>query len=317
MWPVLGVLFLDAFVAERHKPRWPAWVGAALAAMIAPFAYYYELWGRLSAQLGTWNYRFQGNLSNINEYVVPAVVVLAAAALLAQRWKNLPAPERRLVAIAFATIVALSLWVPTAAPAAFLRYVVVAAPLDCLLAAWVLVRALGSQAPRFAWLGAAMLAMTPWPSLPLRAFIPPSPWAKTDSVFRSELSVLGSEVFGHRPDPNRIVIDWLKQNAAPGDGILINYEDAPLMFYLPNPIRGGIAAFRAEDDAKTPPRFAVMRRSVGFVHWPVFQRELQRYHWVQVPLKAPDLVWGNNPDPIARPKDPAKARDIIILRRVE
>jgi hypothetical protein len=62
-----------------------------------------------------------------------------------------------------------------------------------------------------------------------------------------------------------LVIEWLQKNAAPSDEILINYEDKPMMFYLPNPIRGGVSAFRVEDDAQTPARFVVLRRSVGFV----------------------------------------------------
>jgi hypothetical protein len=111
------------------------------------------------------------------------------------------------------------------------------------------------------------------------------------------------------------VIDWLRQNAAPADEILINYEDLPLMFYLPNPIRGGIAAFRAEDDAKTPPTFLVIRQSVPFVHWPVFQREAGRYQWMEVPVKAPDVLWGNNPDPMAQAQDFATERKIIVARR--
>ena len=59
-----------------------------------------------------------------------------------------------------------------------------------------------------------------------------------------------------------MVVEWLKQNAKPTDEILINYEDVPLMFYLPNPIRGGVAAFRVEDDSKSPPEFVVLRQSV-------------------------------------------------------
>ena len=89
------------------------------------------------------------------------------------------------------------------------------------------------------------------------------------------------------------------------------------MFYLPNPIRGGLAAFRVEDDAKTPPRFLILRRSVGFVHWPVFQREMGRYNWEPVTLKAPDVMWGNNPDPIGQVQDPATAPSLFIARRVE
>ena len=151
----------------------------------------------------------------------------------------------------------------------------------------------------------------------MNAFIRPPAWNQRGSGFRAELSLLGSDIFAHRPDPNRLVVDWLRQNAAPTDEILVNYEDVPLMFYLPNPIRGGIAAFRAEDDAKAPPRFAVMRRSVPFVHWPVFVREIDRYNWEPVPLKAPDLIWGNNPDPMGHFLNPSSPTDLFIARRTD
>jgi hypothetical protein len=40
--------------------------------------------------------------------------------------------------------------------------------------------------------------------------------------------VLWRNVFGKRPDPNGEVIEWLKQNSAPTDEILIHYEDIPV-----------------------------------------------------------------------------------------
>ena len=151
----------------------------------------------------------------------------------------------------------------------------------------------------------------------MHALIPAPPSSRQGPGFRTELSRIGSDILGHRPDPNRLVVDWLKQNAAPTDEILINYEDVPLMFYLPNPIRGGIAAFRAEDDSRTPPRFAVIRRSVPFVHWPVYVREMNRYNWDRVPLKAPDVIWGNNPDPMGHfPNLPAPP-ELFIARRID
>jgi hypothetical protein len=248
--------------------------------------------------------------------VAPAVVLLAALALLAWRWKRLPSLERRLVAVAIGISLALVVWVPGVAPAAFLRYAIIAAPAAALVAAWLLVRAAGRRVA-IAWVGGAVLVLTPWMSLPLHAALPSPDWYNGNPWWRSELSTLGREVFGHRPDPNRLVIEWLHRNAAPSDEILINYEDAPLMFYLPNPIRGGIAAFRVEDDARTAPRFLVLRKSVGFVHWPVFLREAGRYHWVPVGLKAPDVMWGNNPDPMAQGEYAGKAPDLVIARRVD
>jgi len=287
-----------------------------LSAAIAPFAWYYELLNRRAAQEGSWTDRALDILFNMNEYVAPAVVVLAALALLAWRWKRLPSLERRLVAVSIGIILALLAWVPSVAPAAFLRYVIVAAPAAALLSAWLLVKAAGRRAA-IAWLGAAVLVFTPWMSLPLHAAVPSPDWYNGNLWWRSELATLGTEVFGHRPDPNRLVVEWLRRNAAPSDEILIDYEDAPLMFYLPNPIRGGIAAFRVEDDARTAPRFLVLRKSVGFVHWPIFLREAARYHWVPVGLKAPDVMWGNNPDPMAQGQDAGKAPDLVIARRID
>ncbi len=319
VWPVLGVLFADAAVAQRRSVWRPMLVGGALAAAIAPFAYYYELWGRLSIPVGTWFQRFVGNLLYINRYVVPMLIVGAAVAIWASRSKILPPVERRLVVIACASFGVLLLWIPTVAPVPFLRYSIIMAPVGCLLVAWVLVRLGSSQHRGFTWAGAAIFLFTPWLSLPLHLLRPAT--LRSATVFRPELEVLRKSVFGRQADPNRLVIDWLKQSAAPDDEILINYEDIPLMFYLPNPIRGGIPAFRVEDDAKRPPDFVVLRMSVPWVHWPVFLREMQRYDWNPVPLQAPDVRCGNCPDPGGREfgaqgYDPAHAQSIFIARRV-
>jgi hypothetical protein len=257
------------------------------------------------------------NLFNVNEYLVPVLVVGTAIAVWITRSKLLPAPERRLVILVCAIFGALLFWIPTVTPAPFLRYVVATAPLGCLLAAWLLVR-LGSSHPAITWVGAVVFVFTPWLGLPLHAV----PLKQRDNaIIRPELRVLFKNVFGHPADPNRLVVEWLKQNAAPNDEILINYEDIPLMFYLPNPVRGGIAAFRAEDDARRPPDFLVLRRSADFGHWDVYQREMRRYQWDPLTFHAPDVKCGNCPDPIAQEfqaegYDPAHARPIFIARRV-
>jgi len=314
VWPVLGVLFVDALLADRRNLWRPVLVGAALAASIAPFIYYYGLWGRLAAQEGAWPTRFRHTVFNLNEYVVPLPMALAAVALVAWRWKALPAAERRLLAIACGIMFALAIWVPSVAPGAYLRYVIIATPVACLLSAWVLVRGFNLRTT-YAWLGAAVLVLTPWLSMPLHVLHRPSSLYPNSPVFRAELSTLRREIFAYRPDPNRLVIGWLRQNAAPSDEILINYEDLPLMFYLPNPIRGGLGAFRVEDDAKNPPSFLVIRHSTPFVHWPVFQREIDRYQWIAAPVNAPDIMWGNNPDPMAEAQDFNTERKIIVARR--
>ncbi len=89
------------------------------------------------------------------------------------------------------------------------------------------------------------------------------------------------------------------------------------MFYLPNPIRGGISAFRVEDDARVPPRFVVLRHSVDFVYWNIFCREVAALSMgTPVPLKAPDVIWGNNPDPMGQEQNPAGEPNLYIARRI-
>jgi hypothetical protein len=313
--PVLAVLFLEATLADWRALRRTVTAGLILAAALAPFVYFYDLLHRGSDADGTWMDRFSQNVFNMNEYVVPVLVVLAAAYLLVRRWKSTLPAERRLVTVACAILLALALWVPTVSVYAFLRYSIIAAPVGALLTAWVVVRVCGRH-ERLAWLAATVLIFTPWLSVPMRAVAPPPDWWSGSRWYRSELLDLRAQVFGHQPDPNRLVIDWLRKNAAPTDEILVNYEDIPLMYYLPNPIRGGIGTFRVEDDARTPPQFVVLRRSVGFVHQEVYDREVKRYLWQQIPLKAPDVIWGNNPDPMGN-DDPSAAPRLYLGRRVD
>ena len=312
VWPVLAVLFADAFLAGRRY-RATLQVGGVLAAALSPFIYYYELWGR-GSQGGGFLERFRENLFHTNEYVVPLVVLLIAAVLLLRRRRILDDPERRMIAIACAIVALMMLWVPAVSEYTYLRYVIVIAPAAVLLAAWGLEQILGRHAPRFAWLGVALLVFTPWLSLPLRGVAPPSNDEDLSPWYRIEWGYLYANLFAHRPDPNRMVVEWLRRNSAPSDEIVINYEDLPLMFYLPNPIRGGIAAFRVED--QPPPRFLILRRSADFVYWPAFERVQARYRWAPAPLNAPDVPWGNNPDPMGQ-DDSRIAPPLYIARRLD
>jgi hypothetical protein len=109
----------------------------------------------------------------------------------------------------------------------------------------------------------------------------------------------------------------VKSLARPEDEILVNYEDIPFMFYTENPIRGGVPCFRVEDRA-APPRFLVIRKSVPFLHWPVFIREIKRYTWSRIPVRAPDIPFGNNPDPDTQPAwNPPNLPDVILAERVD
>lgn len=313
--PVLAVLFVEALLVNRKALRNTLITGAILAATLAPFVIFYDLLHRGSDADGNWLGRFGQNLFNTNEYVAPALIVLAAVYLLRKNWKTLAPPERRLITLGCAILAALSIWIPTVTVYSFVRYVIIAVPVGAMLTAWVLVRMVGRR-PWVVSVATVLLIFTPWLSVPLRAVARPPDWWAGSMVYRAEIGDARAEIFGHQPDPNRLVIDWLRQYAKPTDEVLVNYEDFPLMYYLPNPIRGGISTFRVEDDSKTPPKYLILRRSVGFVHWPMFYREVGRYHWVPIPIKAPDVMWGNNPDPMGD-DDPSKAQPLLFAQRVD
>jgi len=56
---------------------------------------------------------------------------------------------------------------------------------------------------------------------------------------------------------------------------------------------------------------------VPFVYWPAYKREVERYYWTPVPVKAPDIRWGNNPDPEGHVQDRATAADLLFFERAD
>ena len=313
-WPVIGVLGVAALIGQPRAIVKTIAAFAVLALSIVPFVFFYQLAGRRSVQLEDWTRRFHGALFNLNDGVAPIVVLIAAAIMFVVLRRRLGESERRLVAVSVAIIAPMLLWVPSVAPASFARYVIMLAPLGAFLTAWCVSR-LFRHAVVPTCAVAAVIAVTAWVTWPFDSFATIEQLKANGAIIRPMLRSMVADVFVPRKDPNRSVIEYLREHAKPTDEILINYEDIPLMYYLPNPIRGGVAAFRAEDDAKRPPEFVVLRRSVPWVHPPVIARELERYAWDPITLSAPDVIWGNNPDPIGHIQDPDTAQDLYIARR--
>jgi len=321
-WPVVGVLLAAAWL--HGKPRRDVLVtGAALLVAVAPFAFYYELFGRVRATGVPFEIKLLGNLFHLNQFAIPVVLTIASAWLFWRRRAALAPVQRALLGASIALVPLMLLWVSAAGPFYFYRYLVPLTPLLALLAAWTLVeagRSLFPQRPHVASLAAAgmaaAVALSPLPSNLLSWLLPTQELSRhpLGVLLRPELGVLADELLGRRIDPNRAAIEWVRERAGPTDEILVTYEDLPLQFYLPNPVRGGIPAFRVEDRSAEP-RFLVLRRSVPFLHWPVFQREIGRHAWQRFELAAPDIVYGNNPDPSWQPAWTPDAPPLVVAER--
>jgi hypothetical protein len=313
LWPVLAVLFADGFVAHWRRPRNILAVWTAFAATIAPFVWYYELWGRSETHDSLWTDRMWITLFNTNEYVVAAPIVAAAVILLIWRRKSAGTIEYRVAAIGCGIIFAMVFWVPTIDISPFLRYEIMIAPVTCMVSAWVLTRIFRGRAAGLAWVATAVMVVTPWLSMPLHPIVWPPYWYQRGTLVRDELFRLKREMLGQRPDLNRQVIEWLRYTAPSTAEILINYEDLPLMYYLPNPIRGGLASFRVEDESKGPPEFLVVRDGIPFTQWGIFLREARHYLWDKEELGIEPAMWGNNPDPMSYLK-PYSGATVITAR---
>ncbi|HEY6912999.1 MAG TPA: hypothetical protein VI356_26705, partial [Myxococcales bacterium] len=306
-FPSMAVLAVLAVRAAWPRPWKALGAFAALAAALAPFAFYYELYGRRFASLISFRTRFVGNLFNMNQYVV-ALPIAAAGAWMLWRRRNALSPRQRDVLLATVALVAVMLvWVPSVAPFHYHRYIVQLTPLAALLVAWTAAQIADLCAP--AWRAPALAAciafagLSALPSWPVTAAILAIEYpdqldgSLAESVTRSELLDAGREIFEPRPDPNRATADFLLQRLRPGDEVVTNYEDFPLMFYTGARIRGGISAFRVEDRSAPPARFLVLRKSVPFGYWPVYRREARRWKWRFSGSGGPDVPFGNNPDP--------------------
>ncbi len=321
-FPSLAVLGLLALRAAWPRVVPTLGVFAALGAAVAPFAWYYDILARVRNPAFTLGTRFRWNLFNLNQYVIAFPVLALACWILWRRRAEATPEQRRLLWASIGIVLSMIPWVPLVAPVAFHRYVVQVTPLAALVTAWAVTQVAqaigrGSDRPWARPAAAAALglavAATGIASAPAAAAL--SSWERPFlPIQRPELVATLREIFAERPDPNRLAIAAIAPALRPGDEILVNYEDVPFMFYTGARVRGGVAAFRVEDRHAPPPRFLVLRRSVPFVYWPAFEREAARYAWRLISTGAPDLPFGNFPDPTWFPLPPARGEVIVAER---
>ena len=320
-WPVMGVLTVDALLswwrgrssAEREGFLATFVPFAFVGLAVLPFTFYYELFvfedgslgsGRFKKPAAPWDSRLGILLVYLNQFQFPLVL---APFTLALCWLRREVPGRRIALVCLGIVFGQTAWMTLVSPFPFYRYLVDMTPLSSLLVAWTLWGWMGIVFGGRQALGNALAAalalvvlVTPLAPAVARPLIPVPELIDhilppTGTLVRHELGILVDDLDQRYGDPNGKLVRYLEDVLRPGDEVVVNYEDAPLMFYLENKVRGGIACFRAEDDP--PPRFLILRQSVGFTHGEVYQRIGNRYQWRRHETGAPDVTWGNNPDP--------------------
>lgn len=314
-WPTLLVLGAHA-VLLRGRP-WGSTLAtfAVVAALAAGGAYYYELFGRLKPATLPLGPRAAALLLQFNQYQLPLLLLfLVPFAALRSRRAGRPRDARDL-SLAALLLAAQLAWMCAVTPFPFYRYLVVTTPLAAFVAAGLLRAFATERTPT--WLlsaVAALLIVTPVLSAPLSVAFPDSRWKESASIVRPEWRALWAQWRGGAPDPNRSVVEFLRERLEPGDEILCNYEDVPLMHYLNHPVRGGLPCFRV--DARPQARFFVLRRSgLQAGQLEAFQRAGEQTRWRPLAFDAPDIPWGNNPDPAFHFSRLEPAGSVMIFER--
>ncbi len=307
VWPVLGILGLHSGISGVRRIGETVWVFIGFCAVTVPFCFFYELAGRTRHSTFQWPNEI-GMLFQLNQFQLPLVIVPVAIFLLwFKRGERSNTQSPSLAGLSLGVVGALTIWMALVSPFPYYRYIIPATTLSAIVAAYAIVESarLLPRAKEILWLvpcataaATILLIVTNLPSWPGAAAFPQEHRLEyyLSSIVRPEILLLIDDLTeSGKDDPNRTTVEFLRRRADPGDEILCNYEDKPLMFYLPNRIRGGCACFRVTDAGNV--RFAVFRRSLNFCHYPVYLRKIQESRWHAFITSAPDIPYGNFPDP--------------------
>lgn len=303
VWPATAILLALAAFRGRSSYTEVAAAGAGLVVTTAPFVWFYDLATRGGERAVPWWDHGLHSLALLDAFVLSVPVAVATLVLLGRR--DARTDQANAVAL-FAVVGAIALWSPLATPYPFFRYLVPAVAPACLLTAWVLSRLSARMPLRLrtasASLAVALLLLTPAASLPLQSLVSEALRSPIErgGLLRPELAGWVAEVRGALPDPNRQAVEFLRAHLQPGDEVVTNYEDKPLMFYTSAAVRGGIPAFRIADPGGSPPRFAVLRRSASASPVDRLKPVLDDGRWEPTEAVVVDVPFGNNPDPEAR-----------------
>ncbi len=145
-------------------------------------------------------------------------------------------------------------------------------------------------------------------SLPFQAL--DDVWVKAGR-FRSDVWMYAQELSHSYEGPNEGLVKYLSAHAEPGQIVLVNYEDLPLMFYTELRVLGGLSGRGLADDVQ--PDWVIDRK-----HGPYRDRLATivasgSYERVEIPY--PDIRWENRPQPGQHHYLTVRGEDNVVLYR--
>jgi len=344
-FPTLAALGID-FVLTRpdRKTVWRfVLAGACIAALVLPWAGFMRVLNR--GQLFRAD-RFLAQLGQYLLYVTGWILPLALLLLLLYAWARqalgrqhgLDSDQARFCRVA--GLIVLTNVVVLAASAAFdwvfFRYMVHLIPLLLAILAIVLVWVMR----RWPVVACAMLVLlvlsnalhlVPYGLPGVRALSwdrlwPGSSafqsldevWAKAGR-FRSDAWMYAQELTHSYIGPNEGLVAYLAARAQPGQTVVVNYEDLPLMFYTPLRVLGGLEAHGLDGlqmgltDGARGPDWVIDRQYGPYRDRLAALVAAGSYERITIPY--PDIRWENRPEPGAHQYLTAQGENSLTLYR--
>jgi hypothetical protein len=282
--------------------------GATLAVAVVPGVLLY----RIGRQSGMFDILLvPENLmlyfADLSMFCIP----LPVAAALAWRWRRFatrwerPADAGERFVLFGAVLIVLSLLFLGMVPQRFFRYIAHLLPLCAILLAFC-VRRLWGFCRVSAVLLFFLLACTNWLAVyPMeRLKIVNRPWQNDFRMLTSlnfPIKLFATELLCGYPDVNTAIVAFFRANARPGQTVLAEYGDLPLMFYVDGlRVIGGL---QGPVDAAEKPDW-ILRRRVVRVNRDRFLFGAREFtdaldlprDYERVPLPFPDETFGNRTD---------------------
>jgi hypothetical protein len=111
--------------------------------------------------------------------------------------------------------------------------------------------------------------------------------------------------------PNEGLVAYLAAHARPGQSLLVNYEDLPLMFYTPLRVWGGLGAHGLESGPQ--PDWVVDRKYGPYRDQ--LASIVARGAYERIELPYPDIRWENRPEPGSHNFLSAQGADPVVIYR--
>lgn len=238
-------------------------------------------------------------------------IPLPVSAALVWRWRGFftklkrPADPGERFVLFSAVLIVFSLLFLGIVPQRFFRYIAHLLPLCAILLAWCVRRLWGFSRPASVMLF-CLLAFTNWLAVyPMeRLKIVNRPWQNDFRMLTSlnfPIKLFVTELVCGYPDVNTAIVEFFKTHAKPGQTVLAEYGELPLMFYVDGlHILGGLQGPVPEG---TVPDW-VLRRRVVRVNRDRFLFGAREFtdamdlarDYERVPLPFPDETFGNRTD---------------------